>query len=98
MLGLEYTGQGLRQNLRAGLPAAGPFSGSGRALCHSESLKTGNSIIPQLSNQTAHLWSDQEHRGGKGPKLESEANEVVKRFDRLSEKDKQDLLNFLRSL
>jgi len=40
----------------------------------------------------------QEHRGGKGPKLESEANEVVKRFDRLSRKDKQDLLNFLRSL
>jgi CxxC motif-containing protein (DUF1111 family) len=121
----------------------------GCALCHSESLKTGNSIIPQLSNQTAHLWSDlalhqmgpnlddgisqgqakpnefrtaplwglgqrifflhdgrtkdlvvaiQEHRGGKGPKLESEANEVVKRYDRLSEKDKQDLLNFMRSL
>jgi len=40
----------------------------------------------------------QEHRGGKGPKLESEFNEVVKQFDRLSEKDKQDLLNFLRSL
>ena len=39
-----------------------------------------------------------EHRGGKGPKLASEANEVVKRFDRLSNKDKQDLLNFLRSL
>jgi len=40
----------------------------------------------------------QEHGGGKGPKLESEGNEVVKQFDRLSEKDKQDLLNFLRSL
>jgi CxxC motif-containing protein (DUF1111 family) len=40
----------------------------------------------------------EEHRGGKGPKLASEANDVVKRFDRLSKKDKQDLLNFLRSL
>jgi CxxC motif-containing protein (DUF1111 family) len=113
------------------------------------SAETGNSVIPQLSNQTAHIFSDlalhqmgpnlddgisqgqakpnefrtaplwglgqrlfflhdgrtedlvvaiQEHRGGKGPKLASEANEVVKRFDRLSKKDKQDLLNFLRSL
>jgi hypothetical protein len=40
----------------------------------------------------------QEHRGGNGAKVASEANEVVKRFDRLSRKDKQDLLNFLRSL
>ena len=40
----------------------------------------------------------QEHRGGKGAKSASEANEVVKQFDRLSNKDKQDLLNFLRSL
>ena len=125
------------------------FKKIGCVLCHSETLQTGNSAIPQLRNQTAHLYSDlalhqmgpnlddgisqgqakpnefrtaplwglgqrifflhdgrtmdlvmaiQEHRGGKGPKLESEANEVVKRFDRLSEKDKQDLLNFLRSL
>jgi CxxC motif-containing protein (DUF1111 family) len=125
------------------------FKTTGCALCHSETLTTGNSTIPQLSNQTAHLYSDlalhqmgpnlddgisqgqakpnefrtaplwglgqrlfflhdgrttdlvvaiQEHRGGKGPKVESEANEVVKRFDRLSRKDKQDLLNFLRSL
>ncbi|MCU1233320.1 MAG: hypothetical protein JWP63_1287 [Candidatus Solibacter sp.] len=124
------------------------FKKTGCVLCHSETLKTGNSVIPQLSNQTAHLFSDlalhqmgpnlddgisqgeakpnefrtpplwglgqrlfflhdgrtkdllvaiQEHRGGKGP-LASEANEVVKRFDRLSTKDKQDLLNFLRSL
>jgi CxxC motif-containing protein (DUF1111 family) len=125
------------------------FRRIGCALCHSETLKTGNSAIPQLSNQAVHLFSDlalhqmgpnlddgisqgqakpnefrtaplwglgqrifflhdgrtrdllvaiQEHRGGKGPKLESEANEVVKRFDHLSKRDKQDLLNFLRSL
>jgi CxxC motif-containing protein (DUF1111 family) len=125
------------------------FKKTGCVLCHSESLKTGSSAIPQLSNQTAHIFSDlalhqmgpnlddgisqgqakpnefrtaplwglgqrlfflhdgrtkdlvvaiQEHRGGKGPKLASEANEVVKQFDRLSKKDKQDLLNFLRSL
>jgi CxxC motif-containing protein (DUF1111 family) len=125
------------------------FKTVGCALCHSETLKTSNSAIPQLSNQTAHLFSDlalhqmgpnlddgvsqgqakpnefrtaplwglgqrlfflhdgrtrdlvvaiREHRGGKGPKAASEANEVVNRFDRLSGKDKQDLLNFLRSL
>ncbi len=125
------------------------FKRIGCALCHTESLKTGKAAIPQLSNQTAHLYSDlalhqmgpnlddgisqgqartnefrtaplwglgqrlfflhdgrtsdllvaiQEHRGGKGPKLESEANEVVKRFDKLHEEEKQDLLNFLRSL
>jgi CxxC motif-containing protein (DUF1111 family) len=125
------------------------FKKIGCALCHTETLKTGNSSIPQLSNQTVHLYSDlalhqmgpnlddgisqgqakpnefrtaplwglgqrlfflhdgrtsdlivaiQEHRGGKGPKLSSEANEVVKRYDRLSEPNKQDLLNFLRSL
>jgi CxxC motif-containing protein (DUF1111 family) len=39
------------------------------------------------------LEAIQEHRGKK-----SEATEVVKQFDRLSESDKQDLLNFLRSL
>jgi CxxC motif-containing protein (DUF1111 family) len=125
------------------------FKATGCALCHSETLTTGSSAIPQLSNQTAHLYSDlalhqmgpnlddgisqgqartnefrtaplwglgqrlfflhdgrttdlvvaiEEHRGGKGPKSESEANEVIKRFDRLSKRDKQDLLNFLRSL
>ncbi len=125
------------------------FKQVGCELCHTETLKTGNSSIPQLSNQTAHLYSDlalhqmgpnlddgisqgqakpnefrtaplwglgqrlfflhdgrtndlkaaiQEHRGGKGPKLESEANEVVKQFEKLSERNKQDLLNFLRSL
>jgi CxxC motif-containing protein (DUF1111 family) len=124
------------------------FKKTGCVLCHTESLKTGNSAIPQLSNQTAHLFSDlalhqmgpnlddgisqgqasgnefrtaplwglgqrlfflhdgrtndllvaiREHRGGKGKKA-SEANEVVNQFDRLSEPDKQDLLNFLRSL
>jgi CxxC motif-containing protein (DUF1111 family) len=35
----------------------------------------------------------QDHRGNK-----SEANEVIKQYDRLNESDKQDLLNFLRSL
>jgi CxxC motif-containing protein (DUF1111 family) len=126
----------------------GTFKKIGCALCHSETLKTGNSTIPQLSNQTVHIFSDlalhqmgpnlddgvsqgqakpnefrtaplwglgqrlfflhdgrttdlivaiQEHRGGKGKKA-SEANEVVKRFDRLSDQEKQDLLNFLRSL
>jgi len=39
----------------------------------------------------------QEHRGGNGRNA-SEANAVVKKFDRLSERQKQDLLNFLRSL
>jgi len=34
-----------------------------------------------------------EHRGPK-----SEANEVIRQYMRLSEKEKQDLLNFLRSL
>jgi hypothetical protein len=34
-----------------------------------------------------------EHRGTK-----SEANEVIRQYMRLSEKEKQDLLNFLRSL
>jgi CxxC motif-containing protein (DUF1111 family) len=124
------------------------FKTIGCELCHSETLMTGNSVIPQLSNQAVHLFSDlalhkmgpnlddgisqgeakpnefrtaplwglgqrlfflhdgrtadlkvaiQEHRGGSGPKS-SEANEVVRRFDHLSERDKQDLLNFLRSL
>lgn len=39
------------------------------------------------------LVAVQEHRGSK-----SEANGVIRQFDRLSENDKQDLLNFLRSL
>jgi CxxC motif-containing protein (DUF1111 family) len=124
------------------------FNKVGCALCHSAALKTGNSAIAQLSNQTAHLYSDlalhrmgpnlddgvsqgqaksnefrtaplwglgqrifflhdgrtndlvvaiQEHRGGKGSKA-SEANEVIRQYDRLSEQNKQDLLNFLRSL
>ena len=125
------------------------FTKTGCALCHSETLKTRNSAVPQLSNQTAHLYSDlalhqmgpnlddgisqgqaksnefrtaplwglgqrvfflhdgrtkdlvvaiQEHRGGNRGKMASEADEVVKQFDRLSERDRQDLLNFLRSL
>ena len=43
------------------------------------------------------LKAVQEHRGGKGRNA-SEANAVIQRFDRLSERQKQDLLNFLRSL
>jgi CxxC motif-containing protein (DUF1111 family) len=39
----------------------------------------------------------QEHRGGNG-RYASEANAVIKKFDRLSERQKQYLLNFLRSL
>jgi CxxC motif-containing protein (DUF1111 family) len=39
------------------------------------------------------LVAIQEHRGSK-----SEANGVITKFDHLSEGDKQDLLNFLRSL
>jgi CxxC motif-containing protein (DUF1111 family) len=39
------------------------------------------------------LVAIQEHRG-----VKSEANGVIRQFDRLSESDKQDLLNFLRSL
>jgi CxxC motif-containing protein (DUF1111 family) len=39
------------------------------------------------------LVAIQEHRG-----VMSEANGVIKQFDRLTESDKQDLLNFLRSL
>ena len=125
------------------------FKKIGCVLCHSETLKTGNATIPQLANQTAHLYSDlalhqmgpnlddgisqgqakpnefrtaplwglgqrmfflhdgrtsdlvvaiQEHRGGKGPKKASEANEVVRQFDRLSGQAQQDVLNFLRSL
>ena len=34
-----------------------------------------------------------EHKGAK-----SEANDVIKQYERLSQDDKQDLLNFLRSL
>jgi CxxC motif-containing protein (DUF1111 family) len=39
------------------------------------------------------LVAIQEHRG-----VKSEANGVIRQFDRLSESDKQDVLNFLRSL
>jgi CxxC motif-containing protein (DUF1111 family) len=141
----SITEPGGAQSIASGKSA---FIRIGCVLCHSETLQTGKSNIPQLSNQTAHLFSDlalhemgpnlddgvsqgqaegnefrtaplwglgqrlfflhdgrtndlvvaiEEHRGGKG-QVASEANEVVTRFDRLSEKDKQDLLNFLRSL
>ena len=39
----------------------------------------------------------EEHRGGSG-KQASEANAVIKKYDRLSQPQKQNLLNFLRSL
>jgi len=43
------------------------------------------------------LKAIQEHRGGNGRNA-SEANAVIKKFDRLSKPQKQDLVNFLRSL
>jgi hypothetical protein len=39
-----------------------------------------------------------DHRSGKGLRNGSEANAVIDNFNGLSEDDKQDLLNFLRSL
>jgi hypothetical protein len=39
----------------------------------------------------------EEHRGGRDGDA-SEANSVVEQYNKLPEKEKQDLLNFLRSL
>jgi len=39
----------------------------------------------------------EEHRGGRDADA-SEANSVVEQYNKLPEKEKQDLLNFLRSL
>jgi CxxC motif-containing protein (DUF1111 family) len=120
------------------------FTSVGCALCHTPTLRTGNSSVAALRYKDANLYSDlllhdmgdgladgvsqgqagprefrtaplwglgqrvfflhdgrttdlvraiQEHRSAG-----SEANGVVGRFNSLSERDKQDMLNFLRSL
>jgi len=122
----------------------GVFESTGCALCHTPTLRTGNSTVVALRNQPANLFSDllvhdmgdgladgisqgqagprefrtsplwglgqrifflhdgrtsdlveaiQQHRSNG-----SEANEVARRFNDLRESQKQDLLNFLRSL
>ena len=122
----------------------GNFAEVGCALCHTPSLRTGNSNIAALRDQPVNLFSDlllhdmgttladgisqgqagpREFRTaplwGLGQRLfflhdgrtsdlivairqhasdGSEANRVVGNFMRLPERDKQDLLNFLRSL
>jgi CxxC motif-containing protein (DUF1111 family) len=115
-------------------------TGVGCALCHTPSLPTGVSPVPQLANQTANLYSDLlvHHMGtladdiiqgsagpdefrtaplwGLGQRLfflhdgrasnlvdaiqahSGEASTSVVRFNALSTGDKQDILNFLRSL
>ena len=126
------------------------FSNVGCALCHTPALKTGNTTVAALANQTANLFSDlalhamgpgladdilqgaargdefrtaplwglgqrifflhdgrtsdlidaiRAHRSDGNSKFgPSEANAVIDKFNRLDEHDKQDLLNFLRSL
>ena len=126
------------------------FTTVGCALCHTPTLRTGNSAVAALRNRNANLYSDllvhdmgpdladgvsqgqagpsefrtaplwgvgqrifflhdgrssdlmdtiQAHRGGSARAGNaSEANGVVDRFNSLSESQKQDLLNFLRSL
>jgi CxxC motif-containing protein (DUF1111 family) len=126
------------------------FTNTGCALCHTPSLRTGNTTVAALGNQTVNLFSDlalhqmgpgladdilqgaargdefrtsplwgvgqrifflhdgrttdlieaiQAHRSGSSSKFgPSEANAVIERFNRLDEREKQDLLNFLRSL
>lgn len=120
------------------------FSSTGCALCHTPTLRTGNSTVVALRNRNANLFSDllvhdmgdgladgvsqglangrefrtaplwglgqrifflhdgrtsdlkeaiREHRSNG-----SEANDVIGRFEGLREGQKQDLLNFLRSL
>jgi CxxC motif-containing protein (DUF1111 family) len=128
----------------------GSFSDIGCALCHTPSLKTGNSTVAALRLKTANLFSDllvhdmgpgladgvsQGQAGGRefrtaplwgvGQRIfflhdgrvddlldaiqahssgsartgdASEANAVVNNFNNLSERQKQDILNFLRSL
>jgi CxxC motif-containing protein (DUF1111 family) len=122
----------------------GVFESTGCALCHTPTLRTGNSTVVALRNQPANLFSDLlvhdmgdgladgVSQGQAGPRefrtsplwglgqrifflhdgrtsdlLEaiqqhrsdgSEANAVVRRFNELRESQKQDLLNFLRSL
>ena len=126
------------------------FTNVGCALCHTPTLKTGNTTVAALANQTANLFSDlalhamgpgladdilqgaargdefrtsplwglgqrifflhdgrtsdlldaiRAHRSDGNSKFgPSEANAVIDKFNRLDERDKQDLLNFLRSL
>ena len=120
------------------------FSSVGCALCHTPTLRTGNSAVSALRNQPANLFSDVlvhdmgdgladgVSQGQAGPRefrtaplwglgqrifflhdgrtadlvraiqqhasSGSEANAVISRFNNLREGDKQDLLNFLRSL
>jgi CxxC motif-containing protein (DUF1111 family) len=126
------------------------FTTVGCALCHTPTLRTGNSSVAALRNRNADLFSDllihdmgpgladgisqgqagpgdfrtsplwglgqrifflhdgrtsdlieaiQAHRSGSSRSGDaSEANDVVGRFNDLSESQKQDMLNFLRSL
>jgi CxxC motif-containing protein (DUF1111 family) len=120
------------------------FSGVGCALCHTPTLRTGNSTVFALRDRAANLYSDLlvhdmgegladgVSQGAAGPREfrtaplwglgqrifflhdgrtsdlkvairehlseGSEANAVVRRFNDLRESQKQDLLNFLRSL
>jgi CxxC motif-containing protein (DUF1111 family) len=120
------------------------FTGIGCALCHTPTLKTGNSTVFALRNRDANLFSDLlvhdmgngladgVSQGEAGPREfrtaplwglgqrifflhdgrtsdlkvairehlseGSEANGVIRRFNDLHEGQKQDLLNFLRSL
>jgi CxxC motif-containing protein (DUF1111 family) len=126
------------------------FTTLGCALCHTPTLRTGNSAVAALRNRNANLYSDllvhdmgpdladgvsqgqagprefrtaplwglgqrnfflhdgrssdlidtiQAHRSGSARAGDaSEASEVVGRYNALSESQKQDLLNFLRSL
>jgi CxxC motif-containing protein (DUF1111 family) len=120
------------------------FSSTGCALCHTPTLRTGNSAVAALRNQPANLFSDVlvhdmgvgladgVSQGQAGPRefrtaplwglgqrifflhdgrtfdlvqaiqahssTGSEANGVIARFNNLRESQKQDILNFLRSL
>jgi CxxC motif-containing protein (DUF1111 family) len=122
----------------------GVFDSTGCALCHTPTLRTGNSTVAALRNQPANLFSDllvhdmgdgladgisqgqagpREFRTaplwGLGQRIfflhdgrtsdliqairhhrseGSEGNRVVGNFDDLRDSQKQDLLNFLRSL
>ena len=126
------------------------FTNVGCALCHTPTLKTGNTTVAALANKNANLFSDlalhamgpgladdilqgaargdefrtsplwglgkrifflhdgrtsdlldaiRAHRSDGNSKFgPSEANAVIDKFNRLDENEKQDLLNFLRSL
>jgi CxxC motif-containing protein (DUF1111 family) len=126
------------------------FTNVGCHLCHTPTLKTGDSTVAALRNKSANLYSDlalhamgpgladdilqglargdefrtaplwgvgqrifflhdgrttdllqaiQAHRSSGSSKFgPSEANAVIDKFNRLDEGDKQDLINFLRSL